>query len=285
MSKPFRWNIAKHEQLGGFVEQPDPLPTHAFISELQQCCVRILGQAGDSDLVFIGRSPENIFDYMSGILADTAWATRCMLVNISIRDEPIDKIRQQYPAALPAIYEYLTAVGLTPRQIAQRAVPITLIDLVDSGGTLGSLLNLWLDWAANEGISAAAIVRRLQFVGITIRRETSPKTWRWQQHVAWTKQVPARQIRNVSLEWEVWAELGNTQPKYEVSNPPWRWGDAAMSVPPRDPKSIDALRLALYLYRLGCTTEHRQAFAQRMSAEHAIRYAWFRSLGVAIRRG
>ncbi|XSG77148.1 hypothetical protein ACP8Y2_09070 [Herpetosiphon llansteffanensis] len=285
MSKPFRWNIFKHEQLGSLLEQPEPLPSSEFIAGIQQCCVRVLSQAGDSDLIFIGRSPENLFDYLSGILADTAWAKRCTMVNISIYDESMARIRCNHPTALPAMYEYLTAIGLTPHQIAQRSLPISLIDLVCSGGTFGALLNLWLDWAAHEGLDAPAILRRLNFVGITIKQKPSPNTLRWQQEKAWTWRLAPRQIRNVSLDWDVWAELGNNQPKYEQCNPPWRWADATMSQPPREAKSIEALNLASYLYRLGCTTEHRQAFAHRMSAEHAMRYAWFRSLGVAIRRG
>lgn len=285
MSKPFRWNIAKHEQLGSLLEQPEPLPKPSFIAALQACCVRVLGQAGDNDLIFIGRSPENLFDYLRGILANTPWARRCTMVNISIYDESIEQIRRKHPTALPAMYDYLTAIGLTPRQIAQRPLPISLIDLVCSGGTFGALLELWLDWAGHEGLDAPAILRRLNFVGITIKQKPSPNTLRWQQEIAWTQQLAPRQIRNVSLDWRIWSELGDQQPKYEHWNPPWRWDDPAMSIPPREPKSIDALKLGNYLYQLGCSSEHRQAFAQRMHSEHAMRHAWFRSLALAIRRG
>ncbi|NLC24613.1 MAG: hypothetical protein GX776_09170 [Oxalobacter sp.] len=37
------------------------------------CCARIIAFAGNSDLVFVGRSPESFFDLLSGMLFDTTW--------------------------------------------------------------------------------------------------------------------------------------------------------------------------------------------------------------------
>ncbi|MBA3471329.1 MAG: hypothetical protein H0T53_16960 [Herpetosiphonaceae bacterium] len=283
MSGPFRWNLAKLEQLGRMVERSESPPEAAFVTEIQQACVRILGQAGDADLVFIGRSPANLFDYLSGILADTSWATRCTLINVSLRADSIAAIRHAYPTALPAIYAHLTAAGLAPAQICRRSAPIALVDLVDTGTTFGLLLDLWRDWAVREGCDPAALVRRLRLVGITIQQPTSPKTWRWHQHAPWTRQLRPSAIKNVSLPGHLWRELGNSQPKHERWNPPWRWGDALMAEPPRDQTSIDALWLALQLYTLGSSRLHRQEFARRLVHERAMREAWCRTLAQELR--
>ena len=33
----------------------------------------MVASAGDGDLVFVGRSPESLYDYLGGILAETSW--------------------------------------------------------------------------------------------------------------------------------------------------------------------------------------------------------------------
>ncbi len=67
--KPFRWNISKREQ----VPKAPPIDFGAlwpyFEAELRACAARVIAAAGDTDWVFVGRSPEHLFDYLSGIFA------------------------------------------------------------------------------------------------------------------------------------------------------------------------------------------------------------------------
>jgi hypothetical protein len=46
---------------------------------------------------------------------------------------------------------------------------------------------------------AVAAERAPRSVLITSQTKTSPNTYRWQQHAAWTRQLPARAVTNVSL--------------------------------------------------------------------------------------
>ena len=282
MNAPFRWNLARQEQLGRLVEHRSPAAAPDFLAEIQQCCVRILARAGDADLCFVGRSPENMFDYLSGILAGTSWAERCGLINISMRLWSLHDVRN-IPQALPAIHAQLAAAGLAPDHIQRREHPVALVDLVLDGFTFGNLVDLWLDWARSEGIDPAAIRRRLRFIGITEQKKTSPKTWRWQQHAAWTRQFRPGMIKNISIDYFLWTYLADQQPKVQPSNPPWRWA-ADTREPIHNQKALEALQLALDLYRLGQSPEHRRAFARLMAREQtAMRAAWFRSLAGEIR--
>src|SRR4051795_10636882 len=109
---PFRWNLARREQLGSLVEG-EPAALHdAFVAELRECCVRVLAMAGDSRLVFVGRSPESLFDYLSGTFAETGWEGRCTLLNLSMREQTAAEIERESPKAVEAIHRQLRALRL-----------------------------------------------------------------------------------------------------------------------------------------------------------------------------
>jgi hypothetical protein len=284
MSTPFRWNIARREQLGRLITGEPLLPSADFVAALRVCGARVVAFAGNADLIFIGRSPESLFDYLSGVLAGTAWAERCTLVNISLRINSWASFEQFYPQAVAPARTLLADYGLAPEQLLQRPQPVTFVDLVATGETFGHLATLLLDWAQESQLDPAAIRRKLRFVGITHRSETSPKTWRWQQHAAWTTQFSARQIKNVSIPPELWDYLGNEQPKVTPSNPPWRWGTAALTSPVRDPAHLAALNLAVFLYDRGNASSERRTFADCLAQTPAMRERWFRALITDLRQ-
>jgi hypothetical protein len=287
MSVPFRWDITRREQLGRLVaDNLAPLPHTAqhFFSDLEHCCTRIIALCGDADLVFVGRSPESIFDLLSGLLSATSWAARCSLLNISIH-ESTDQITRHYPGAVGAAREQFTWLHLAPEHIATRARPVALVDIVSTGGTFGALADFYLSWARECGVDVNAVKRRLRFVGLTCRTKTSPKTWRWQQHAPWTRQFRPNQIKNVSVNPNLYIYLGGQQLKTMRSNPPWRWGDAAFQQPPRDPQHLVALQHAVYLYERGCDRTQQLQFAARLARQPELRHGWLRALVSELRSG
>jgi len=69
--KPFRWNIAKREQIGRLLEAPSPAGDVPGLHDtLRAVSAKILARSDDSDLVFVGRSVESFYDYLSGIFHD-----------------------------------------------------------------------------------------------------------------------------------------------------------------------------------------------------------------------
>lgn len=285
MAKPFRWDIKRREQLGTLV---DGSPDHIFpglIPGLRHASARILAFSEDSDLVFVGRSPESFFDYLSGMLLGTSWEGRLCLLNVSMRYS-LAEIRESFPEALPAAYEHLRELGLSPERIASRERKVALVDLVDTGSTLGILTDLLLDWARRTGCDENAVRRQLRFVGVTIRTQTSPKTIRWHQQPenAWVRAFRPSAVKNVSIPRDLWSYLGNYQPKVARTNPPERWGRDFMLEPPRESHHLEALPLALYVFDRGYSLREGEAFAACLAKESAMRHPWFRSLVIELGR-
>jgi hypothetical protein len=106
---PFRWNLARREQLGSLVEGP-PAALGSIVNDIRECCARVVAMAGDSELVFVGRSPESLYDYLSGAFAGTGWEERAVLLNLSMRDDSAEEVERANPEALQAIHRQLRAL-------------------------------------------------------------------------------------------------------------------------------------------------------------------------------
>jgi len=170
MPNAFRWNVARREQLGRLLTG-EPLPYRpAVLEEVRRCAAHVLAMAGRSRLVFLGRSPENLYDYLSGALADTSVATRLALLNVSLTSESASWARMR-PETKAALREQCVAVGLDPASLMKRARQVALVDVIYTGETFETLLDLLDRWAEDEGIDRRAMRRRLRIVGIVTRAD------------------------------------------------------------------------------------------------------------------
>jgi len=278
---PFRWNLARREQLGRLVEGP-PRELGSIAGDIRDCCARVIAQAGDSRLVFVGRSPESLYDYLCGALAETGWAERPVLLNLSMRNQTVDEVE---PAALDAIHRQLRALGLSPAEIAASKRPVAFIDLIHQGYTFGNLFGLIAHWAAREGVDLAAVKRRMRVIGITTRTRNSPNTWRWYQRLPWVEGFARGALRGVSIDGELWSYLGDYQDKVARWNPPLQWGSEAALAPPREQEKLKALRFALALHQRARERDERERFAAALAARPEMRHAWLRRLVLELRRG
>lgn len=288
---PFRWDVRRREQLGRLLDVPTPKRPHAWVPtrfrdllpEVRGCAVRVLARAGDARLVFVGRSPENLFDYLTGALAHTSWADRCDLLSVSI---PWGDVHGFLPRPMvEGLHAHCRALGLSPAEIARSPRPVALVDWVSSGTTFGSLSATLATWAREEGVDVNAVRRRLRFVGITRRTKNSPNTWRWFQRVDWAGDYPRNALRGVSVPYWFWSELGNYQDKTMRSNSAEHWGTETLMHPPRDPEAIEALKVAVRIHEQARTRDERARFAAELTAREEMREPWLRSLVVEIRRG
>jgi hypothetical protein len=120
------------------------------------------------------------------------------------------------------------------------------------------------------------IRRKMRFVGVTSRTKTSPNTYRWQQHAAWTRQLRSRAVVNVSLSAWVWSYFGDCQVKLTRSYRPERWlADA--DGPDRDERTRQALAEAAALVAYGRSRPGRQALARAIGREPALAQPWLRT--------
>lgn len=287
---PFRWDVRKREQLGRLIETaPRPAPTwwkppkwDEVLPEVRACAARVLARAGDARLVFVGRSPENLFDYLAGALAGTPWADRVDLLSVSMPGGDVHRgLPRQEVEGFRAL---LAALSLTPARIAAAPRPVAFADLVASGSTFGSLSDSLATWAREEGVDVHAVRRRMRFVGITTRTKNSPSTWRWFQRVRWAGDYPRGALRGVSIPGWFWGYLGNYQEKMMPSNASYAWGTDHLMHPSRDPEAFEALKLAYRLHEHARTRDERQRLAAELVRRDEMREPWLRSLVVAIRR-
>ncbi len=254
-----------------------------FIDDLRHCCARVLTLAGDSDLVFVGRSPESIFDYLSGVLCDTHWEDRIALLNISLRGAQLPEIEVNHPEAIASIRQQLEQLELLPHQIVANKRSVAFVDVVASGSTFKNIAGLLTDWSLQAQCDKNAVARKIRFVGITWQKHTSPKTWRWHQHAPWLGDFKPQAVKNLSIPGRLWDYLGNNQQKVARWNPPGRWGDAIMLEPPREKAHLEALRLALFVYRQANQATERTLLAQELVKQPGMKESWFRGLVTELR--
>jgi hypothetical protein len=280
---PFRWNITNQACLGSRVTG-EKTPVYEEVSDLLlPCCSRVLAFAGDSDLIFVGRSPESIFDHLSGLLYHTSWFERLELLQFSMRFIEEAEIREKYPNAMDGMGAYLEQLRLHPAALAARPRPVAFIDLVAYGYTFDNLIMILYRWTREIQFDWSAVRRKIRMVGITPRKKTSPDTYRWQQWAEWVSVLERGSIKNVSIPVALWHYLGDLQDKVTPSYTPARWGNPDAAKPDDGDEQKMALRLAYDLFECGKTKERREALASIMVEETAMKYRWFRALVQEVR--
>ncbi len=172
---PFRWNLTHRSHLGNLLEGERAVSYDTFLDHLLPCCSKVIAFADDSDIIFVGRSPESIFDYLSGLLFDSSWFDRLELLHFSMRFKEESEIRKEHPEAVEAMRSYLQQLGLHPEGLATRCRPVAFVDLVATGDTFGRLTTFLYNWAKDVNYDWNAVKRRIRIVGITERTKTSPK--------------------------------------------------------------------------------------------------------------
>lgn len=279
--KPFRWDITRREQLGSLADGEISSAYPDFIDELKICASRLLSFSEDGLICFVGRSPESIFDYLSGVLDGTSRSDNVVILNISNRFESIMKIKHKKPSAYKSLKEHFRECSISPKEIIQRNRKTFFADVVSSGGTFEQITAFLIDWARDENLNIKDLRLKFGFLGITWRTKNSPNTWRWQQQSEWVHDLQVKNIKNISIPGSLWGYMGNTQAKVSKSNPPNTWDEDDILFPPREESNLQALRRAYSLYSLG--RKEKIAFSDLLCQETALGEEWFRGLIAELR--
>ncbi|WP_052675147.1 hypothetical protein [Amycolatopsis orientalis] len=273
MNRPYRWDLVRPDQLGTLLERAGK-PALWFLDELIECAAKVIARAGDAELYFVGRSADSVYDLLSG----TPWRERIHRLPLSfagtgdgLADSDVDSLRA-----------HLASAGLSPYDLA-RGRPKVFVDLVYTGGTFTELYGLLREWIEDEREAWSIIRGRLRFLGITIREDTSPSAFRWQQTFDWPTELPANAVRNISLEWPVWNYLGNTQPKLTSSFPRPRWSDENGSAPEHSGKRLKGLAEAVEIVQAGRSKATRDLLVRHLRREPAMAESWLRTLVTRLR--
>ena len=281
MPNVFRWDIARREQLGRLVTGEPAEGFPLILNEVRRCAARVIAMSADSRLVFVGRSPEALFDYLTGAFAGTTWSDRLTLLHLSLRSSSERWAGMDFERR-SALRHQFDALRLDPASIAAGARPIAFVDVICDGITFASLTDLIFDWAEEEDVGANTLRRRVRIVGIVTRGDRGYTTTGWQRQ-AWARRFRPGALKGVSVPDRFWDFLGNSDAKVSRSNPPPRWCDPEMARPPRGPRHTDALDLALALHEAGRSRSERDALAAEIAEQPSMRHVWCRVLTSELR--
>lgn len=270
---PYRWDLVTPDQLGSML-RGNGRPNLWFLNELVACAGKVVARSGHGDLVFVGRSLDSLFDFLGGAFAEIDRDAGPRRAPFSFAR---DLARRLTPAEHAQARRVLAEVGVDPHSLARRTRPVTFVDVVHGGSTFTELYTLLRAWIDEDRGAWPVIRRKLRFVGVTCRTKTSPNAFRWQQHAAWTSQLPRPAVVNVSLYPHVWFYLAGGQPKLTRSYRPESWLTDGEG-PRHDDETRGALAEATALVRYGRSAEGRHALARAMAGEPTLREPWLRAL-------
>lgn len=294
---PFRWNIAHREQLGTLLEGEISASYNKFVDNLLACAAQAIGLAGDSDLVFLGRSPESLYDVLSALLMGTSWQKRLTLLPFSKGNEysEAEVARRKRPEALAPLRAYLHSYGLSPAKLIVRERPVAVVDLVCNGTTMHQFLLLIRDWALEEKVDWPSVKRKLRVVAI-VRQDDQKRprwkmeregrtTWRWHKDADWIGELLDRgALREAAISRSLWEYLGDNQIKTAPSFSPQCWGTDEAAKPCHKEHHLTALRSARQLFEIGLTKTSRAQFAAFLAShEIGMRSVYCRGLVTELR--
>jgi hypothetical protein len=284
--------VTRRERLGRLAEGPPAESYPGFADDLRTCCARVVSAAGhlagpaagEPDLLFVGRSPESLFDYLRGVCRRTGWFDRQRMLHFSMRGDVAERhLRRDYPTGLAALRVYFATLGLDPVSLLTRSQPAVLVDLVCNGETFFNLVRLLRRGCFERGVPWHAARRSVRLVGLTRREPKLPATYRWHLHGPAIDCLERGAARSVPLPERLWDYLGNRQPKVAESYPPARWGREDAGHAFRSADHAPALRLALSLYEAAQEREERLSFIRELVSAGGLRLASLRTLASQLR--
>jgi hypothetical protein len=284
--KPFRWDLSKREQLPRLIAISDEWTEDwlAFEAELRLCAAKVTAAAGDTDWVFVGRSPEHLFDYLSGVFEGIPQAPSLTLLLFSLRGN-IETVARERPRAVKALGSYFATERLDPNSIAGYGKAVTFIDVVDTGATFRNLARCLQLWSRQQRCDWNAVQRRIRFVGLTARGKNSPNAWRWHQHQDWLRELPDAEVKNVSMPLQMIQLMADVLDKVTPSHSVDRWAEIRGGKRKWTRERDLALKAACRLYDLGRTRTERLALAARIARlTAAMRDPWLRATVLRLRR-
>lgn len=127
LGRSFRWNLTRGDRIGSLVEEfanprkddGETLRAHERYNTASPTRARswsarqVLARSVDGDLYFVGRSPDSVFDLLSGVLYDTPDLDRLHRLPLSLYGMEGARVTLEDRARLRG---HLSAHGVTPRE-------------------------------------------------------------------------------------------------------------------------------------------------------------------------
>ncbi len=251
---PFRWNIANKSELGKLLN-PNYELNQYLLDALRLCVAKIIKYTEGSNLVFVGRSLDSAYDYLSGLYSELKSGDYLRHLNISLYGQSIEDLTRKDPKSILSLKEHFTQLKLDPHSIKKSKKKLFFVDVVYYGGTYTEIFKFLQCWAKEINEDFQAILHKIGFIGITSRTKNSPNTWRWQQHKDWTYLLSKDMLKNISVNRFYWSYLGDTQPKLTRSNRPKNWLHQPIEKQEYNEGTIEAINEAYYLFQIAQSKE------------------------------
>lgn len=280
--KPFRWDLKRVEQLGRLLEGEIAPSYNGFLDDVRECSAKILSKAKNSDIVFVGRSPESLYDYLISMTEQTSFEDRVHMFNVSVRrDNAHDIVRKQY--VFKKLKDYFYDMKLDPESLLKRRHPVMFVDVVCDGYTFENLYKVVKYWSEKEHINFNDVKLKIRFLGLTWRVKSIRYVERWWQYHDWTRELKADAVKNIAVNGYFWDYIGNKQQKVESSYHSECWGSEEMNKPEHLKNRLEALRLAYQIYKKAKSKEEQLKLHRLLSNREAMKDAWLRSFNLEIK--
>lgn len=280
---PFRWDITRREQLGSLVAGPEVETYRGFYEDIRTASAKIVARTDSSDLVFVGRSVENVFDYLAGLFADLAERPRLTLLPFSSPGHDVPTLLRTHRAEVAALQARVERLGVDPAAIVARGRQIRFVDVVRTGASFEILIGLMRHWSEVQTVDWGRVRRLVGVLGLTWQGKNSPKTWRWQQHSAWVPEFPRANVSNISVPPRFWSWIGNhevkTMPSFSID----RWAANDGSQPDRHEWHLQGMRLALSLHERARSKAERLKFAAALAELPEMKARSLRAIVTSLR--
>lgn len=279
--KPVPWTQARREALEQLVAKARPTGFYGYHEELLEACADVVAAARGNDLVFVGRSPEPLYDLLESIFSDTSQPPTITLLPFSLRDHDSGAIRKVHNSdeeSIVALENHFSDLNLGPADIAQSKNGISFVDFVCWGTTLGNLEETLEFMATRQGMEPTQVTSNIRYTGIT-KESVGWTHWRNDEESQGARFFAENRASVVTVSAKLWNYLTDFAGKTTNSFVSKQW-KSGVEFPALNEETARAIRSALDLRICGIDREVRRSFAGKLSRRAGQDDKWLRSLVV-----
>jgi len=263
---PPPWTELRDSVLERLVNEARPYEFYGFRQELLEACAAVVAASASNDLVFVGRSPENLYDLLSALFKRTRRAPRLSLAPFSMRtgeSGAAASLSQTNEEAIAGLQHHFSSLGLLPADLAENSRSVSFVDCVGWGTTLCNFEEMLEILAERQSINFASVSAKIRYIGLT-KSSLGWTHWRNDEKSKGVKFFEEDRATVVPLSSKLWNHLADWQPKTLESYGPDQWAQP-VEIPSIDEDRAAAISLAVDLRRFGRSRDVRRAFAAMLS--------------------
>lgn len=253
-----------------------------YITEFTQLCGTLIAKCDDaSKIVFVGRSPELLYEYIRACYGNTDYESRFAVFLFSCRISGFKDYvdwKHYAPLSRMKLRPYMRALGIAPNDIIRRKRPTAFVDYVHLGTTMNCLFYLLAEWCIEENLDFRGMISKLRIISI---ERTEAREQSWDTYGAdplceneWIRNLGTRRVRRIWIPHNTWCSFAETTAKSCSSYTSEKWGTEGM-VEMTEDRYFGLLFCRIH-YNYGASREGRAALRRAIGTQAEIRWTWLR---------